>query len=231
MPLSAFFLSLPSSLILLILASSLPAVTSAEPQWPYNLPAGMRYFPEDEPLVKQGLDSLKKLEHQRPIRVKKMSSDPNEMFFLDYWEFNDTVANQEQCPADKSQYVPGINESSIDILRPPALLHSYETSDSRRFARFLGPFNHLAKRDLKCPLGYNDCSSLNAPSVCCPNDQTCINIQDNGSGSVGCCPSGVNCANSVGPCNTDQGYQSCAGSSNNGGCCIPGFSCLNTGCT
>jgi progranulin len=223
-------LSLPRSLLLLILASSIPTAIPADLQWPVNLPAGMRYFPEDEPLVKRGLESLKKLQYQRPIGVKKMSSDPNEMFFLDYWEFNETSANPDQCPIDESQYLVSLNGSSSDILRPPALLHSPHTSDSRKLARFLAPFNNLAKRDLQCPTGYSNCASITAPSVCCPTGQTCINIQNNGAGGVGCCPSGSNCANTVGPCNTNLGYQSCSGSANNQGCCISGFTCLSTGC-
>jgi len=212
----AGFKLLPASLLLLIL-TTLPA--SAEPQWPYNLPDQMKYFPEDEPLVKRGLESMKKIDKQSPIGVQKMSTDPNEMFFLDYWQFNET---ESTLP-----YQPSANETSSDLVSPPLLVHSFEDMPQKR--AWFGV--SLAKRDFQCPAGYSGCGNLGAPSLCCPQGNICINIQDSGSGTVGCCPSNQNCANgvSVGSCDASQGYSSCPGNSN-GGCCIPGYSCFSTGC-
>jgi hypothetical protein len=217
MPFPSGFSSLPASLLLLILTTAVPSC--AEPQWPYNLPAQMRYFPEDEPLVKRGLESMQKLGKQAPVGVQKMSTDPNDMFFLDYWQFNDTDSS--------TSYQPSANETSSDLIPPPLLVHLFQDMPQKR-AWFGAP---LVKRDFQCPANYISCAGLGASSLCCPQGNTCINIKDSGSGTVGCCPAGQNCANgvTVGSCDSSQGYQSCPGNSN-GGCCIPGYSCFSTGC-
>ncbi|KAF3034938.1 hypothetical protein E8E11_000706 [Didymella keratinophila] len=47
----------------------------------------MKYFPEDEHHVKRGLDIMERLRHERPVGMKKMSTDEGEMFMLDDWIF------------------------------------------------------------------------------------------------------------------------------------------------
>ena len=47
----------------------------------------MKYFPEDERHAKRGLDIVERLRHERPVGMKKMSTDEGEMFMLDNWIF------------------------------------------------------------------------------------------------------------------------------------------------
>jgi hypothetical protein len=220
-------ISLPSSLLLLVLASSLQAI-SAEAQSPNKPDVGENYWPDHEALVKRGLESMKRIQYQTPIGVRKMSTDPDEMFFLDYWEFEDTDTNSEPdiCPTNRTDYTPGANESYSDI-QPPVLLHSVPDPQRQHglFARYIP----LVKRDFQCPSGYNGCGSISASSLCCQTGQTCISIQNGGSGNVGCCPTNSNCGSGsqIGSCDTGLGYTGCPGGS---GCCIPNFTCFSSGC-
>jgi progranulin len=210
--------SLPTSLLFLILSSSILPTISAEPQWPHN-----QYSPDEAHLIKRGLESLKKLEVQKPIAVRKMSTDPNEMFFLDYWEFDDTDSDTAECTLDDKPYTPGANESTSYLLELPVLLHSSNLPEA-----LLRHFNPLVKRDFVCPTGYSTCAANS--NLCCPSGQTCVSIQDTGSGSMGCCPSGVACQTGALGCNSNAGYSTCPGASNGGGCCIPNYTCFGLGC-
>lgn len=220
--------ALPSSLLLLVLVSSAGQVIgSAAPsttpalEWPYNLPQGIKYYPEHEVLVKRGLSAFDSLARasQTPAGLRKMPPDPNEMFFLDYWTFDET---DEEILANATDLDNG--------LLPPLLPHMY--SPNPQYPPYLlGPFGYraLSKRDFQCPSGYSSCSSINQPNSCCASGSTCVSVPDTGLGPVGCCPGGSSCGSVVGSCNTASGYKSCPDSSN-GGCCMPGFDCLDVGC-
>jgi hypothetical protein len=225
MPFPQSLTSLPTSLLLLILASS---TISAEQLWPRNLPRHIKYFPEQEPLVKRGIENIERLQYEKPVGMRQMSDDQDEMFFLDYWLFDETADGPDHCPIRPPGNTFGGNVSSEDTLLPPLLVHSLGEVHQKR--GWLGPYAELAKRDYQCPQGYGNCGTMGAPGLCCPSGQTCVSISNSNSGNVGCCPAGQNCANgvSVGNCDTNAGYQSC---SSGPGCCIPGFSCQSTGCT
>jgi hypothetical protein len=208
-------LSLPLSLIVLLLTdipSTLSDPSGAELQWPHNIPRGLKYFPEDEPLVKRGLEAHRQLARgeKAPTGVMRMSPDPNEMFFLDYWLFDES---------DEIKYTNG-TESFL----PPMLAHA--TSPNPRSL-----LHALQKRDFSCPSGFTNCAGVGRQYSCCANGSTCVIVQDTGLGDVGCCPSGTSCGSgaALGTCDTGSGYKSCPGSSN-GGCCMPGFDCLGVGC-
>ncbi|MCJ1475363.1 hypothetical protein MMC13_004025 [Lambiella insularis] len=55
----------------------------------------MKYFPEDEPLIRRNFALQDKIAHQSPSAVKKMSTDEGEMFFLEYWRFADQDGSTE----------------------------------------------------------------------------------------------------------------------------------------
>ncbi|KAF3905874.1 hypothetical protein AA313_de0208856 [Arthrobotrys entomopaga] len=78
-----------------------------------------------------------------------------------------------------------------------------------------------------CPSGNSACSNIQKPGFCCPTDTTCVNIQDTGFGSVGCCPDGQPCGDSLNSCS--PGYFQCPQGSG-GGCCLPGYICSPQGC-
>lgn len=83
-----------------------------------------------------------------------------------------------------------------------------------------------AKRDYACPTGTSSCASIGYPDSCCQSGTTCVQIDDTGLGSVGCCPDGESCAGEIA---CSDGQQGCS-SESGGGCCIPGYECASVGC-
>lgn len=209
-------LSLPPTLIALLYA--IPS--SAESQWPHNVPRHLKYFPEEETLARRGIDIYQRLQHERPIGVKKMSLDEGEMFMLDNWIFEaDTQSRAETKRSDYEEFGNGTFQARSP-LRPLA---------EEDFLARLHIRDVLLKRQFKCPEGTNSCSAIGAPDVCCGTGSTCINVNSNtDAGSVGCCPQGQTCAGSI-SCDTANGYSACPDAPN-GGCCLPGFRCQGVGC-
>ncbi|KAF2740629.1 hypothetical protein EJ04DRAFT_507655 [Polyplosphaeria fusca] len=208
-------LALPPTILLLL--SAVPA--ASKPSWPHNLPRHVKYFPEDEVHVKRSLEILDKLKREKPIGVKKMSTDEGEMFFLDNWIFASDVKKRDTDMGMHGEKPSNVTLQAMSPLRP-----IFEESF---FGRLL-PRAALSGRDFKCPEGTNNCSSINAPDNCCGAGYTCINIEDTGDGSVGCCPEGEYCAGTI-SCDTENGYTECPDSTNKG-CCLPGFTCQGVGC-
>jgi progranulin len=232
--------ALPAGLLLLI-ATSPTRVSAHELEWPYNLPPHVKYYPEDEALVRRNVEIQQKLLHQPATGVRKMSDDPGEMFFLDYWSFapsvdehgNSTDSCDKAAPQINRLRTPYANDSLTISFGPPFPLHSdKETSHSSVIPRnLLFPLfkrSLLDKQGFQCPNGTAACIALN-PNVCCAFGETCQTVQDSytGLGSVGCCPSGETCGGSLSTC--PSGYTSCP-SNPGGGCCIPGYSCYDVGC-
>ena len=214
-------LSLPPTLLAFIAGFSV--VTKAqELQWPYNLPSHVKYFPEDEPLIKRGVDVQQRLQHESPVGVKKMSDDPGEKFHYDYWSF-------EANPLD-SATTSWFNTSNAQLYEPSIPLHSNESSRPHVLPRHLRTAwlsSLFDKRDFQCPTGTSSCTTIGRPNSCCQADATCQLIQDTGLGDVGCCPNGEACAGSVSTC--DAGYTSCPNNPG-GGCCLPDYGCFDVGC-
>ena len=236
--------SVPLSLLLFIASAATP-VQSLESRWPYSLPPEVKYFPEDEPLVKRNCDIQRRLVDQRPVGLRKMNSDEGEMFFLEYWRFEGgsygrTPRDELSLTKRRAQPLklhPGeddcgsrdswFNVSSLPPLQAPFSLHA---SLEEAYPRPLSPravLQFLAGRGFQCPTGTASCGSINRPNSCCPTGEACQLITDVGLGDVGCCAQGQSCSNQVSNC--QQGYTSCPGSAG-GGCCIPGYTCNGVGC-
>ena len=209
-------LALPSTVLLVLCA--------AEPQWPHNLPKHLKYFPEDEVHVKRSLSIQEKMRREKPIGVKKMSSDAGEMFMFDNWIFASDV---EDAETDKRMENDRRELSNITGQFEPALRPVEENAQRDWYLRFRVR-DALLKRGFKCPAGTSDCSSIGEPNSCCGTGSNCIKISDQGLGPVGCCPQGQTCSGGI-SCDTAAGYTSCP-ESPNGGCCLPGYSCLDVGC-
>jgi hypothetical protein len=228
-------LSLPTTLLLLISAAPWTTSAEADTQQPNSVAAGTPYRPDDEALVRRALAAKELLASKVPVGMKKMSDDPDEMFFLDYWEF-DTGLFESNLASDRGQShmkraVPAryTNESASDYLLPPLRPHTF--GDLREYRNALAFFrrNSLSPRDFKCPENTNNCDSIQAPDSCCATGEHCVKVQNTGNGVVGCCPDGATCGDTIGNCDVDAGYKNCPGSSNKG-CCIPNFDCLDVGC-
>ncbi|KIW13146.1 hypothetical protein PV08_08333 [Exophiala spinifera] len=207
---------LPSSLLLYITSSAVPAVAQ-QLRWPYNLPPEVKYYPEDEFLLKRDIDVQQKMQEQPVTGVRKMSHDPGEKFYLDYWGFDEEHKHMS--------YVTSINGTFCTTLDRPLRLHS-QPSNQTLLARLPG-WNLFSKRGFQCPSGTSACTSIDRPNSCCASGSTCQIVEDTGLGDVGCCPSGETCADTLSNC--EAGYTSCPNNPG-GGCCIPGYGCYDVGC-
>ncbi|QIW96870.1 hypothetical protein AMS68_002388 [Peltaster fructicola] len=161
------------------------------------------FLAQDELIAKRDQDAISQLATQRPHGVRKMSADPGEKFWPHYWEFRDA------------------HDGNTTALEHPFALH---TSSKRRLSG-----RAIFARDASCPSGTSSCVSIGHSDSCCPSGDTCITVQDTGNGPVGCCAAGGSCGNTIGDCNTSQGYSACPDSSNKG-CCIPGYACSGNIC-
>lgn len=224
--------------VLLFIAGA-PAASQRE--WPYNLPPDKKYFPEDEGLVRRNSAIQKRLAAQRVVGVRKMPGDDGEMFFPEYWVFESEVDNNPAKTYGKRISVSShledyqdreglnywVNSTLLHPLQAPLSLHSVESRVWRGNRMPRAILEKLSKRDFKCPGNTFSCSSINRPNSCCQTGESCQSIADVGLGDVGCCAQGQTCSQQVSSC--QQGYKSCPGSSG-GGCCIPGYECVDVGC-
>ncbi|KAL9089930.1 MAG: hypothetical protein Q9159_002287 [Coniocarpon cinnabarinum] len=248
--LPSILLTFPSHFLLFIAQ----AVTAQE--WPYNLPPHQKYWPEHEHLVKRHAEVGAQMALQKPVAVKKMSDDPSEMFFLDYWQFEPSVLESTSQSQEPEAHLRrrGNRDTSLDPLDrrrlsllsspPPASDDNLELTNATLLTPPLPPLRphtspehpllrrtlpQLFKRAFSCPTNTSPCASINRPDSCCGASETCTLIDDTGIGDVGCCPAGQQCSGFISNCQTSEGYTSCPGSPN-GGCCIPGFTCDGVGC-
>lgn len=225
--------------LLLITASVQTATEAVEeilpPQWPYNLPGHVKYWPDDPPHRRRDLEAIEP--HLRagetPNRVKKMGDYEGEKFFLEFWNFEDTYQNShlegtlERFGKDEAL---SFNKSARLPFRHPLALHERNNLDSRQYFNGRSALAALRGRSsygFACPSGTLSCSNINQPSKCCVTDETCSSIADTGLGDVGCCPTGATCTGDDISCPAN--YESCPDSTG-GGCCIPGYVCDGPGC-
>ncbi len=205
----------PSLLVLIANYASLVVPQEVEVVAAHLLPRDVKYFPEHAAIERRELDIRQRLLKQPPLGMRKMSGDPGEKFYLDYWLFEDEVSR-------------GVNES-LSPFTNSFPLHGKYHNDSSIIPRYLD-LRRLAlfhKRDYQCPSGTSACTSIGRTDSCCAIGSTCQIIPDTGLGDVGCCPAEETCGGSVSQCGS--GYSSCPGYPG-GGCCVPGYACVDEGC-
>lgn len=230
-PLDLFLL--PKPLLLLLLNSPWLVTANEETRSSANLDD---FSKQEKEAITHNAAIIERLAAQTPIGVRKMSDDPGEMFFLDYWLFEPSNNNnskedttlKEQPVASLRHSVQASNDYSNSTLLPPFLQHSNDFVANAFDVRNT-PRDVLQKRAFQCPMGTSSCTSIQRPNSCCANDEVCTIVQTSALGDVGCCPKGMDCTGSVLGCDTARGYTSCPGNSN-GGCCIPNYSCEDVGC-
>lgn len=237
----------PGPLLLLIATTPLP-ISTLEAQWPYNLSPHIKYFPGDESVVRRNLDIQEQFAKQKPVGLHKMSSDPGEMFFPEYWRFDDddndktrSLAVAKRAPISSLSEHSGDrddlgkwrnNATLLHTLQAPILIHGVQQIESRSIIRRLPRIHHalfsiLNSRDFKCPDNTFSCISINRAYSCCTVGDSCQLIAQSSLGDVGCCAEGQTCSQQLSGC--QDGYTSCPGDSG-GGCCIPGYECIGVGC-
>ncbi|KAL8695276.1 MAG: hypothetical protein Q9218_000174 [Villophora microphyllina] len=160
------------------------------------------------------------VEAQVPVAVRKMMGQEAEMFFQDYWQFEQEDRHQPTT-SGKTVYNSEVwmNTSLLPPLLAPIALHqdSDASSSPLRWARGLVP--HLHNRAFQCPTNTNACTDIDRPNSCCPYGDSCQLMTNTGQGDVACCGIGHTCAGKVQNCAPN--YQSCP-SNEGGGCCLPG---------
>lgn len=236
--------SVPGPLLLLVATAALPTL-SLEAQWPYFLPPHIKHFPGDESVIRRNLDIQEKFANQKPVGLHKMSSDAGEMFFPEYWRFDDDkmkdLATVERAPiSSRSRHSEnrhplgdwGKNATLLNTLQAPFMIHSIPQTGTRSIIRGIPQirralFSILNSRDFRCPDNTYSCTSINRANSCCPAGESCQLIAQSSLGDVGCCAEGQTCSQELSGC--QDGYTSCPGSSG-GGCCIPGYQCVGIGC-
>ena len=157
----------------------------------------------------------------KPLGLRKMSTDPGEKFFMEYWSAEDLDHNAPELWS---------NLTSGDYVLP-LRMHSFSLSPHPlAFPRALKRLFHvdgIQERDHKCLPDTFACTNITRPNSCCQNGSRCEIIPDTGHGDVGCCPSGETCTGQLTSC--PPGYQTCS-NDDGGGCCSPGSSCDDVGC-
>lgn len=173
--------------------------------------------------------------------IRKMSSDPGEKFFFEYYNFVDDAEYQHR---DDEEYQHRDGNSGSDNgsaimlgcqtlarIYPPSAAFPLSDSDDEDEATFMSmPMLRFSGRSFQCPAGTNSCASINRPDRCCRVGDTCELVAQNGGGGgavVGCCPAGQSCFGVIGSC--AEGYTTCS-QTLGGGCCIPGYECVQGGC-
>lgn len=168
-------------------------------------------------------------QQQQPVAIRKMGFDAGEKFWPEYYAFDrqDTIVSQNCSNNNSSAEEEGLDASASLPYRAPLAPHLYSDSDSGSIfkARLLVSLK-LQKRDFACPTGTSSCSAIGYPDSCCQTGTTCVQIDDTGLGSVGCCPAGEACTGTI---SCSDGQQGCS-SESGGGCCIPGWECASVGC-
>lgn len=163
---------------------------------------------------------------QFPIQgVRKMSPDPGEKFFFEYYNFidddyNNTTNNIKNKSNDGG--TPAGTTSRLYPLRPALSSPGNEEAENIPI-----PMLRLHGRSFQCPAGTRSCASINRPDRCCNNGDTCELVNQSNGVAVGCCPAGQSCSGIIGSCRA--GYTTCS-QSLGGGCCIPGYECVEGGC-
>ncbi|CZT41608.1 related to DAN4 Cell wall mannoprotein, expressed under anaerobic conditions, completely repressed during aerobic growth [Rhynchosporium secalis] len=246
MHLTTSFLSLPASILLLIATHSSaqtpdPFEITTSDQWPYNLPPHVKFWPEDPPSRRRDLEAIEKHIQlgRKPVGVMKMSADEGEKFYMEYWQFEGELGQKKGLFESRTLSAARSlrkdirdedrsagNGTAVVRFRPPFMLHS-ENPFTELELRARRALKASEKRDFTCPTGTSSCSGIGFPGSCCTGNERCFQITDTGLGPVGCCPAGASCGGVITTC--DAPNTACSAVLG-GGCCIPGFSCVEGGC-
>lgn len=163
--------------------------------------------------------------------VKKMEPDPGQKFYLDYWNFVDDSQGRlrERDGSARAEIEEPLHDNTT--------IGSASATNKLIFPKYFpleaslpqqaSSGNMLGRRDFKCPTDTSACTSIDRSDRCCSTGDTCEIVKDTGSGDVGCCGQGLTCSGEVGLCPNQ--YKTCP-QSLGGGCCIPGYECVEGGC-
>jgi hypothetical protein len=156
--------------------------------------------------------------------VRKMSDNEGEKFFLDYWDFAGSLS-----ALSERELSANVNLTMVDTESKNGYSPARFVAQSYPFGQSFPPVfeEGLQARNFKCPTGTSACTSIGRSDRCCGSGETCEIVADTGHGNVGCCASWQTCSGMIGSC--ANGYTACS-QALGGGCCIPGYDCVEGGC-
>ena len=251
-------LTLPTSLLLLLLSSTLPAQAENDDpsltSWPNEHPVDLKYSPEVSLRRKRELEAIQAhiSAGHAPVVVKKMSEDESEMFFPEYWGFGQQKDEfalfgnslppdgagwslRKEFEEDEARMLANI--STTPSMRPPFLVRAEKGAAlSRRDVQALAIGRIKSIRNAAAVLAL-----LEKRQFACPSGTSaCSNAPSL------CCATGENCVSvidtgigTIGCCPmgyTCSGTIQCIGGNTpcatdiGGGCCVPGDVCATIGC-
>ncbi|KAL2885369.1 GPI anchored protein [Ceratocystis lukuohia] len=180
-----------------------------------------------------------------PAAVRRMPADAGERFYPDYQAFVAAAPTFMPLAAREAaasviidrlypEFVPSAAaEDTHDGKvwpRQPIFRRHESSTDSPlpwdKFRRAAEVLNLLQARS-GCPSGFNSCSAIGYSDKCCVSTETCVEVDDQTTGNVACCPAGSTCSGSVASCPSSA--VSCP-LSLGGGCCLAGYVCSGTVC-
>lgn len=239
-------LSLPTAILFHLAPYAIHAEVTQEEaeEVPLPLPKHVRYWPEDPPHRRRDLEALEShIRHgDQVVGVMKMSPDPGEKFFPEYWQYEQAVEQSRidwaeeaarklrtRDEEEESRFLANVS-ATVNFRAPFALHDETELPELRVRAavgRSAAALAALEKRQFSCPTGTSNCAAIGYVNSCCPAGESCFQIQDTGLGPVGCCPFGRLCSGTINSCSSPN---TACPSELGGGCCIPGFACQGVGC-
>ncbi|KAL2400296.1 hypothetical protein ABEF93_006947 [Exophiala dermatitidis] len=163
--------ALPASVLALIVATATTTAAQHNPdwdwQWLYNLPPDAKYYPEDEVVIKRDIAIQQKLQRSGATvtGVRKMSGDPGEKFYLDYWGFAPETEEEEY-----DEVINRANNATLALLDAAVRVKR----DAPRAKLHLPGWHLFQKRGFQCPSGTTACTSIDRPNSCCATDSTYI---------------------------------------------------------
>ncbi|RMZ80352.1 hypothetical protein DV738_g2873, partial [Chaetothyriales sp. CBS 135597] len=113
---------------------------NANSQAPRDALHDAAFLPEHDAVVRRSLALHDRLQKERPVAIRKMSSDPGEKFYWDYWLFAGDIGGET-------------NQTLLPSLERAFLYHADLDGGSALLPRWLQPRGRslLSKRDYQCP--------------------------------------------------------------------------------
>ncbi|KAL1899679.1 hypothetical protein Cpir12675_001259 [Ceratocystis pirilliformis] len=153
-----------------------------------------------------------------PTAVRRMPADAGERFYPDYQVFVAAAPTFMPLAAREDaasviidrlypEFVPSAAvEDTNDGKawpRQPIFRRHESSTDSQlpwvKFRRAAEVLNLLQGRS-GCPSGFNSCSGIGYSDKCCVSTETCVEVDDQTTGNVACCPAGSTCSGAVASC-------------------------------
>ncbi|KAL5596833.1 uncharacterized protein BROUX77_006781 [Berkeleyomyces rouxiae] len=179
-----------------------------------------------------------------PLAVRRMPADPAEKFYPAYQAFApDGESAMPLAPREAAAaavlldrlYLPASPErprprgEDAQVKQPVFRRHQTRADGPLpwdKLRRAAEALKVLQGRN-SCPAGFESCAGIGQSDKCCASSETCVEVDDESTGNVACCPAGSSCSGAVASCPADA--VTCP-LSLGGGCCLAGYTCAGSVC-